>query len=405
MSAGHRHCPVCGATQSVLLARLEWRLFTDHPLLVAAAEQSAPQGATVYDVHSCAICGMSFAAPVASREAFEAYYAHWSRYASGTDSLSGPSNEASRDRYRGTVDRVAPHLPTSDACILDVGCMEGGLLEAFQAHGHVGVAGVDPAPESMLRAAQKGLDVRIGTVEAIPFPDETFDLVLCVHVLEHVANLSRLDLFRVLTREGRLYVEVPDAASYNADTPDIFSDLSLEHINHFDLQSLVGLFQRHGFRAVETGTRTYFPAPGRPAIQDSIWGIFERDIAVSNVREECPSDYSRLRLYLDESLRRAVELNARLEAFVTPGEIFHLWGTGHGAFRLLGFPALRVGQLCSATDINPLYWGKQLAGAVVVPPEAFLTTGGKVVVTSAIHGQAIAARLRENGWVGDIFVP
>ena len=403
MRTGQRNCPVCGGAHRVPLVRLDWLLFADHPLLVP--QQAEPEGAAVYGLDACANCGMSFASPVASPKAFDAYYSCWSRYATGTDSLSGPPDEATRERYRGTVDRVAPHLPSSRVHILDVGCLEGGLLEAFQARRYDSVAGVDPAPESMRRAAQKAIDVRTGTVESIPFPDGTFDLVLCVHVLEHIVNLSCLDLFRVLSHQGRIYVEVPDAASYNADTPDMFSDLSLEHINHFDLLSLVSLFRRHGFRAVETGVRIYLPVPGSPAMQDSIWGIFERDITISGDQAESPSNHSMLRCYLDESQNRAHKLNTQLAAFVEPGETFQLWGTGHGAFRLLGLPALKAGQLCTATDANPLYWGKRLAGAMVVPPDAFPATGGKVVVTSAIHGQAIAAHLRENRWDGEIFVP
>jgi len=403
MSSEQRICPVCGATHSVPLARLNWRLFADHPLLVPS-DPAAPEGTTVYGVDACS-CGMSFASPIASPKAFESYYARWSRYASGTDSLSGPPDVVNIDRYRGTVDRVVHHLATSRVRILDVGCLEGGLLGAFQTLGYDSLAGVDPAPESMRRAAQKGIDVRVGTVDAIPFPDRTFDLVLCVHVLEHVADLSNLDLFRVLTHDGRLYVEVPDAASYNVDTPDIYSDLSLEHINHFDLPSLVGLLQRHGFRAVETGKRTYHQASNSPAMQDSIWGIFERNTAAPKAQTACPQDHSMLRCYLEKSKRRADEFNTRLVAFIDPGEAFRLWGTGHGAFRLLGLPALIAGRLCSATDTNPLYWGKRLAGTVVVPPDTFLAGGGKVVITSAIHGQNIAARLRENRWDGEIFVP
>ncbi len=399
-----RNCPICGVAQSISLIRLEWQLFIDHPLLVVP-EQAAPEGVSLYGLDVCASCGMSFTSPIASPKAFDAYYSHWSRYASGTDSLNGPPDAPTRERYQGTVDRVAPYISGSHAHILDMGCLEGGLLEAFKSLGYKNIAGVDPAHESTQRAAQKKIDVRQGTLNAIPFPDETFDLILCVHVLEHAADLSCLELFRVLSPQGRIYVEVPDAAAYCADTPDIFFDLSLEHINHFDLLSLVSLFRRHGFRALETGVRSYPPVSGSPAMQDSIWAIFERDITVSEVQTECLSDHSLLRCYLDESQSRAHKLNTQLAAFVKPGETFHLWGTGHGAFRLLGLPAIRAGQLSSATDANPLYWGKQLAGAVVVPPPVFLATGGKVIVTSAIHGQAIAVRLHKNGWEGEIFVP
>jgi len=404
MSLGQRDCPVCGATHSFPLVRLEWQLFADHPLLVTT-RKAIPEGTLLFGVDACTRCGMSFSSPIAPQDAFDAYYSCWSRYAFGTDNLSGPPDKATLERYQGTAERVAPYIPASDARILDVGCLEGGLLDTIRTFGHTNIAGVDPAPESMRRAAQKAIDVRTGTVDAIPFPDGTFDLILCVHVLEHIADLSSLDIFRVLSHRGRLYIEVPDAASYQADSPDIYADLSLEHINHFDLPSLVRLLHSRGFRALETGVRTYPAVPGSPAMQDSIWGIFERDITIPEHEIKDPSDPLMLRRYLDESQRRALKLNARLEAFVAPNEAFRIWGTGHGAFRLLGFSALRTGVLSAATDINPLYWGKRLGGTVVVRPDAFLAGDGKVVVTSAINGQNIAAHLRKQGWKGEIFVP
>lgn len=44
-----------------------------------------------------------------------------------------------------------------------------------------------------------------------PLPDSTFDLVICLHVLEHVTHLveATTELWRVLKPGGLLFVEVP----------------------------------------------------------------------------------------------------------------------------------------------------------------------------------------------------
>lgn len=75
--------------------------------------------------------------------------------------------------------------------LLDVGCGGGVLAEEFAAMGFE-VTGIDPSEKS-LRAArahaeEKGLDIdyRSGSGERLPFGDETFELVCCCDVLEHI---------------------------------------------------------------------------------------------------------------------------------------------------------------------------------------------------------------------------
>jgi SAM-dependent methyltransferase len=48
-------------------------------------------------------------------------------------------------------------------------------------------------------------------ITALPFPDESFDLILCAHVLEHVPDDRRAiaELLRVLRRGGTAIVQVP----------------------------------------------------------------------------------------------------------------------------------------------------------------------------------------------------
>ncbi len=402
--AALRACPVCGAASGVVLIRQQWVLFADHPLLVASA-RDVSEGRHVLELSACSRCGMVYSSPVAGTECFARYYSNWSRYADGSDGLSGPPDEATLERYRGTVALVAPHLESRHVRILDVGCLEGGLLTQLQEAGFSHVHGVDPAPRSAECAALAGLDVRTATLSAIPHPDGWFDFVSCIHVLEHVVDLNALDLFRVLAPGGRLYIEVPDCAAYDPYSPDLFFDLSLEHINHFDRSSLVAFLERRGFRALEVGVRTYPPVAGRAGMQGSVYGIFVKSSTGEISDSHGDSEHEALRRYLELSQARAMELDSRLSRFLSPEEPFSLWGTGHAAFRLLGLPALLGARMVAATDANPLYWGKRLGGGEVVAPQDFLSGTGKVVVTSAVHALPIAERLRASGWRGEVFLP
>lgn len=93
--------------------------------------------------------------------------------------------------------------------VLDVGCGGGILAEEFARLG-CQVMGIDPSVSSLAtaraHAQQAGLDIdyRVGVGEDLPFADESFDMVYCSDVLEHVNNLEKVisEMARVLKQDG-----------------------------------------------------------------------------------------------------------------------------------------------------------------------------------------------------------
>jgi SAM-dependent methyltransferase len=53
-----------------------------------------------------------------------------------------------------------------------------------------------------------------------PFPDDTFDVVVCEHVLEHLNDVIRVmeELHRVARPRARVWIWVPHFSSYNFNT-------------------------------------------------------------------------------------------------------------------------------------------------------------------------------------------
>jgi 2-polyprenyl-6-hydroxyphenyl methylase / 3-demethylubiquinone-9 3-methyltransferase len=96
--------------------------------------------------------------------------------------------------------------------VLDIGCGGGLLTEEFARLG-CAVVGVDPSVESLAvarrHAAGQGLAIRYqcATGEALPFVDESFDIVYCCDVLEHVNDWRQViaETARVL-RPGGAYL-------------------------------------------------------------------------------------------------------------------------------------------------------------------------------------------------------
>jgi SAM-dependent methyltransferase len=97
--------------------------------------------------------------------------------------------------------------------VLDVGCGGGHFLARAAAAGVRGV-GLDLADLALRRARARGLpDLVVGQGERLPFPDASFERVACLGNLEHFLDPAQGagELRRVLAREGRLAVLLPNA--------------------------------------------------------------------------------------------------------------------------------------------------------------------------------------------------
>jgi SAM-dependent methyltransferase len=94
--------------------------------------------------------------------------------------------------------------------VLDAGCGTGRNLVEFRTLGPV--SGVDPSPEALAFCRERGLeDVRPGSLEALPFDDGAFDLILATDVIEHLRDdgVGLAELRRVSAPAGHLLLTVP----------------------------------------------------------------------------------------------------------------------------------------------------------------------------------------------------
>lgn len=147
--------------------------------------------------------------------------------------------------------------------VLDVGCGTGGVtLPAQQRAGTTGeVAGIDPAPEMIAvarkKAARAGLEVdfRIGVIEALPYPDASFDIVtssLMMHHLPHELQVRGLaEIYRVLKAGGRIFIA--DMLRLSKSQHDrLFATLTLHggRARRFGIQDLPTTIKEAGFENV-----------------------------------------------------------------------------------------------------------------------------------------------------------
>lgn len=113
---------------------------------------------------------------------------------------------------RSFIERLFPAKAKSEkqVHILDVGCGTGANLEMLSEFG--AAEGVDVSPEALSFCEARGLkSVKLGAAEALPYDDNSFDLVTGLDVVEHLDDdLAGLkEMRRVLRRDGRSVLFVP----------------------------------------------------------------------------------------------------------------------------------------------------------------------------------------------------
>src|SRR5258708_8775446 len=89
------------------------------------------------------------------------------------------------------TDLLDPYLPAQGGGlrVLDVGCGTGHHMVSLRERGFE-VAGIDGSEEMLnqARANNPDADIRQADVEALPFADGSFDLIICVEVLRYLPS-------------------------------------------------------------------------------------------------------------------------------------------------------------------------------------------------------------------------
>jgi methionine biosynthesis protein MetW len=101
------------------------------------------------------------------------------------------------------------------ATVLDVGCGVGELLVLLDEEKGCRCFGVDISDIAIKRLQERGLEGRVSTLPAIPYADETFDVVTCTETLEHVDKPKRAvaEMTRVVRTGGSIILSVPDGTT------------------------------------------------------------------------------------------------------------------------------------------------------------------------------------------------
>ncbi len=116
------------------------------------------------------------------------------------------SNHLNKSRFE-FFERYVPNW--KGIKVLDIGC-GGGLACEFLAKRGANVSGIDLSLNSIKVAQEHAkksnlqIDYQCGVAEDLPYKENTFDVVVCFDVLEHVEDWEKVicEIYRVLNKNG-----------------------------------------------------------------------------------------------------------------------------------------------------------------------------------------------------------
>lgn len=233
---GVEPCPVCGQTGA-----RDW----------LCAPDRFHGRSDLYKLVRCPTCSLvRLSDPPRPEEMHLHYTADYHR-------LISSAGEDSPARWRNRTETVMRFKQSG--AILDLGCSSGGFLGTLHANPWK-LFGIEMSADCAKQAeARLGARVFVGDITDAPFPPESFDVITCFDVLEHVYEPQRV-LARVkewLKPDGVFYVQVPNIDSAEARVfGGYWHGLELpRHLFHFSPASLGRLAAVAGLREVSLETR------------------------------------------------------------------------------------------------------------------------------------------------------
>jgi 2-polyprenyl-3-methyl-5-hydroxy-6-metoxy-1,4-benzoquinol methylase len=214
-----------------------------------------------FTVIDCTSCSFKHAVPIPKPENRHSYYAHEflaerPLYIERYEDDMNWWKMVCEEKY----EILESILPASRRKLLDVGCGLGLFIQTGLERGWT-ATGIEPAEQSAAYARSRGVDV-ISEAFSQEMADRlgTFDVVHMHEVLEHLPDpVSTLSAIHGLVgQDGLLCVVVPN--DYNPLQRLLREQRGFDpwwvappiHLNYFDFDSLRGLLEKSGFRAVET---------------------------------------------------------------------------------------------------------------------------------------------------------
>ncbi len=207
-----------------------------------------------FEIWHCNVCTARFTQHIPAEHDISKYYQS-ENYVSHSDTKKGWINSMYHFVRKRTLSAkknlIKKQIRLLTGKVLDVGSGTGAFLNLMQKNGwHT--EGVEPdAPAREKAMYLYRLDLK-PSAELFNFLPESFDAITMWHVLEHVHDLDKYleQLKKLLKKNGRIFIAVPNYTSYDAKVYQQFwaaYDVP-RHLYHFSPVSMMQLLLRHGLQ-------------------------------------------------------------------------------------------------------------------------------------------------------------
>lgn len=133
--------------------------------------------------------------------------------------------------------------------VLDIGCAAGALLVFLREQGwHV--TGVEISPCANFAKDERGLDVRNIPLEDNKFPDNSFDVILASHLIEHLNNPGAFlaETFRILKKSGYIFITTPNINGFQSCLfGSRWRSAIFDHLYLFSKRTMLRMLKEKGF--------------------------------------------------------------------------------------------------------------------------------------------------------------
>ncbi len=229
---------------------------------------------------------------------YESYWTH------DQTSVRGAKYRSDHGFLTAPLAEVLSAQVSANAEWLDVGCGDGRTAGVWAREHGRRYLGVDVSSEAVKAAQAIGLDARkTDDATALPFPDNSFDVVTCIEVIEHLflPREAVAEMRRVLRPGGRLIVTTPNVAYWRRRVDmallgrwnPLGDDLAVEapwrdpHIRFFNPGSLQRMLKSAGFGRVFIGGHEGSLLADIPVVRKL--SRFESQGLYHNLEMQCPS--------------------------------------------------------------------------------------------------------------------
>ena len=349
-----------------------------------------------YDIVYCSNCGFIFSDTKWTQKDYDKYYSTTQKYLYMYSDKHGGVSEEEAKKYNKQIDRIEKYI-NKDANILEIGCGKGGLLINLKKRGFNNLCGLDVSSFQKNILIENNIDYISSSFFDMHKINKKFDCIISSEVIEHIYDLKSLvnNIYNILNDNGIIYIDVPNSSEYSSHFIKPFHYFDIEHINHFDINSISNLFIK--FEMLNNGWYS------EQIIDDkrypTLYSIFRKSINNKQINK----DYSNIK-----NINEYINISKEKENYKI-GTYF-LWGFGACLRRLLLDDRYFNGiNIAGIIDKNKSLSGLKIKNYKNEELEIFTPKilenykDANIIITSSLFSEQIRNDLLNNNFVGKIY--